>query len=265
MLSIPTTHGIFSLLLLFIYVFPCAVAVTCNQCKDTIPGCTGGADCPLLKTVAANRAAIVGAVGAAISLVALVPERLLAFFTRPSLETLSSLVARVGRGAAPYNFTGKDPHDIVAAVFEGATSFVEAAPELLKRRAGSTDDDEKSNISIALNLLTTYDKTHKTAATGRTYGIYLFLWAKVSQYVMGSTDKVVASVSTSGGSSSLEGSGNARGAATLSHPKFEFQFFEMLNWFSLILHSCGISDICVTAPFLDDVVYRPMRKQNYSG
>ena len=29
-------------------------AVTCPTCKDTIGGCTGGADCPLLKDPAAN-------------------------------------------------------------------------------------------------------------------------------------------------------------------------------------------------------------------
>ena len=43
-------------ILLMLYIAPLVNAVTCNQCKDTIPGCAGGDDCPLLKTVAANRA-----------------------------------------------------------------------------------------------------------------------------------------------------------------------------------------------------------------
>jgi len=255
--------GPYSLLLLLFFALTYVLGVTCPTCKDTIQGCHGGADCPLLKTVGANRAAILAAAGGALSLVALVPERILAFFTRPSLETLASLVARTGRGAAPYDFSGKDPSDIVAAVFDGTTSFVEAAPVLLKMQKDSSDEGAKANVMAALSLLTTYDKVHKAPNTARTHGVYLFLWAKVSQYVMTSQGKVVATVSTGSGSS-LEGSGSAKGSASLSHPKYDFQFFEMLNWFNLLLHVTGVNDTCVTAPFLDDVVYRPMRKQNYS-
>ena len=47
---------IFSMLLYACFWFEFVSAVTCNHCKDSIPGCKGGNACPLNKTVLANAA-----------------------------------------------------------------------------------------------------------------------------------------------------------------------------------------------------------------
>ena len=44
--------------LVLLVASPCLEAVVCETCKDTIGGCNGGANCPLLKAPSENAAAI---------------------------------------------------------------------------------------------------------------------------------------------------------------------------------------------------------------
>ena len=72
-------------LLLFI---PPASSVVCPSCKDTIPGCKGGADCPLLKTPMENAASLAGtSTSKSPDLTQLLPPELLCTFTK-SVSTL---------------------------------------------------------------------------------------------------------------------------------------------------------------------------------
>ena len=252
----------FSLLCLLMFIIQPVVSVTCLRCKDTCPGCAGGAACPLLKTVADNATAVAAATGAAISLVALVPDRILSVFTRPTLEKLAASVARSSRGAAPYDFDGKAAHVIVSAVFDGATTFGEAAPVLLERQATETDKALRENIASALTMLATFDKV-KTSTRAGSLGYHLLMWAAISGFVMSSDDRVVTA-GTNSGDLSDSGGRVPSTSSKLKHPKTEAQFFEMIHWFQLILHATGVSDIGVTAPFLADVVFRSIRSQRLS-
>ena len=53
----PCSSGL--LLALVLLSIPVASGVVCNTCKDTITGCKGGTDCPLLKTPMENAASLV--------------------------------------------------------------------------------------------------------------------------------------------------------------------------------------------------------------
>ena len=206
--------------------------------------------------------AIAAASGAAISLVSLVPDRILSVFTRPTLEKLAASVARSSRGAAPYDFDGKAGHVIVAAVFDGATTFSEAAPILLERQAGETDKTKREDIASSLTMLATFDKI-KSNAHKSTIGYHLLMWAAISGFVMSSDDRVTNAGSGSGDLSDSEGRVPTT-SSKLKHPKTESQFFEMIHWFQLVLHATGVSDVGVTAPFLADVVFRGIRSQRLS-
>ena len=82
-------------LLLFI---PPASSVVCPSCKDTIPGCKGGADCPLLKTPMENAASLAGtSTSKSPDLTQLLPPELLCTFTKSVMETLCA-VARAPKG-----------------------------------------------------------------------------------------------------------------------------------------------------------------------
>ena len=77
---------------------PPVSSVVCPSCKDTIPGCKGGADCPLLKTPLENAATLAsGSTSKAPDLTQLLPPDLLCTFTKSVMETLSA-VARAPKG-----------------------------------------------------------------------------------------------------------------------------------------------------------------------
>ena len=82
-------------------------AVTCPTCVDTIPGCTGGADCPLLKGPVANAGVLTStSAGGTLDVSKMLPPEMLCTFTRPVMEAPSPKRApchiHVGRhGCAP--------------------------------------------------------------------------------------------------------------------------------------------------------------------
>jgi hypothetical protein len=85
-------------LALMLVGLPSASAVTCETCKDTIAGCTGGANCPLLKAPRDNAALLRSSASTeAPDMTKLLPPDLLCTFTKTVMETLSA-VARAPKG-----------------------------------------------------------------------------------------------------------------------------------------------------------------------
>ena len=78
-------RGVGALVVCLILTFSTPVgAVTCPTCVDTIAGCTGSADCPLLKGPIENAAALApGAAGKVLDVSKVLPTDMLCTFTRP--------------------------------------------------------------------------------------------------------------------------------------------------------------------------------------
>ena len=77
---------------------PCLAGVTCETCKDTIGGCSGGANCPLLKAPQDNAAALASSSSTvALDVSKLLPPELLCTFTKTVMETLAA-VAKAPKG-----------------------------------------------------------------------------------------------------------------------------------------------------------------------
>ena len=91
--------------------------MVCPMCYGNAIGCTAtNADaCPWTTGVASNVAAVAAAVGAPITLDALLPARYLRLFTRPVLQTLAIIAAKP-KGGAAFSFSGKTYRDIYNAV-----------------------------------------------------------------------------------------------------------------------------------------------------
>ena len=130
----PCSSGL--LLALVLMSIPVASGVVCNTCKDTITGCRGGTDCPLLKTPMANAASLdAGTSALAPDLTQLLPPELLCTFTKSVMETLSA-VARAPKGGGPVDLsTGSltSASDVVRAAINGFCTWEEAGLELAKR------------------------------------------------------------------------------------------------------------------------------------
>ena len=77
---------------------PCIEGVACETCKDTIGGCSGGANCPLLKAPQDNAAALASSSSTvALDVSKLLPPELLCTFTKTVMETLAA-VAKAPKG-----------------------------------------------------------------------------------------------------------------------------------------------------------------------
>ena len=106
---------------------PLASGVVCPTCKDTIGGCKGGSDCPLLKTPMDNAASLSsGSASSAPDLKQLLPPELLCTFTKSVMETLCA-VARAPKGGGSV--------DLSASVMSSSTDVVRAIENLTLARA----------------------------------------------------------------------------------------------------------------------------------
>ena len=153
--------------LCFIDRCSCASAVTCNTCKDTISGCSGGADCPLLKTPGSNAQVLADASSTdPLSFAEVLPAELLCTFTRTVMETLVA-VARAPKAGGTVDLTASamaKSTDVVRAAINGFCTYEDAGLELAARLEAASDEAAVAKISAALTLLkSTSDKAGHAA------------------------------------------------------------------------------------------------------
>lgn len=124
----------------------------CPMCFGQALGCsaTDAANCPWTTGVAANVAAVAGAVGAAITLDKLLPPRYLRLFSRPVLQTLA-IIASKPKGGASYNFTGKNYRDIFSAVVGGHVTKDEAVLHLTEQLDQAESATTPSRCAVFTN------------------------------------------------------------------------------------------------------------------
>ena len=126
---------------LFLVALPKAGAVTCDTCKDTINGCTGGAACPLLKAPQDNAAALQSISSSLVpDMSRLLPPGLLCTFTRSVMETLSA-VAKAPKGGGKVDLSSgsiASSTGVVRAAINGFCTWEEAGLELATRLEAGT-------------------------------------------------------------------------------------------------------------------------------
>ena len=122
---------------------PSAQAVVCETCKDTIAGCAGGGNCPLLKAPAENSALLAsGATSKAPDATKLLPVELLCTFTKSVMETLCA-VARAPKGGGSVDLSSSSistATGVVKAAINGFCTWEEAGLELRWSRRGRCTD-----------------------------------------------------------------------------------------------------------------------------
>ena len=128
----------------------------CVHCKDTIAGCTGGLNCPLVTDLASNVALFeAGTLGSVPKIHNLLPPELSSFFTRSVCEAL------VGIANAPVGGTMVDLSSgaystcnaVVQAAFYGHVTFEEAGLELNARLQNANDANDIAKVKASIDLL----------------------------------------------------------------------------------------------------------------
>ena len=226
---------------------PSVNCVTCHFCMDTIAGCTGGNACPLVTDVAANRAVIASnRLGGSLVVKNLFPHEIANLFCKPVIE------ACLGYHTQPVNGGAVDFSDgnhatstsVVQAALFGHCTMDEAVLELSSRLEVAAGADAIAKVQGAIDLLRSKTDTLYSSS----HGIYTFIWAKISSLF--SSDSAIRMTRTSK---------KVDVSATLTRPKTESQFYELINIFMLVIVSFGITSHTVVFQFISDVVHHTIR------
>ena len=251
-------------LFLFLTFLPTASGV-CTSCFGDEPTCAGDAKaCPWQTVVASNVAAVAGATGALIALEKVLPNKFVRLFSRSVLHTLSTIAARPKAGTT-FNFDGKTGNQIYSAVKGNYITQDEAITELMLRV--TTEEGKPDNARDDLKIkdweraITVIQKSDfKMATTDVSEGVFLFVLAKLSTMICGETaGSFDLCVEIADDSASTSSGGTKKFGASLKRPKTFAQMSSLIHQFQMVCVAAGLCSIMAIAPFLDDVIFEPVR------
>ena len=209
-----------------------AEAVTCTHCKDTISGCTGGDDCPLIKDLAGNALIFANKVlDKTPKLFHMITTELATHFSRPVCEAIVGLACAPAQGhevdfsSATYSTC----HAVVQSALYGHCSVTEASAVLSSRLEACTTDVEISRIRAAMETL----KLNQESVATATSGLMTFLWTKITNVVSKRGDGVARLDVGKGKAGAL--------SVTLVRPANESEFYEMLHLFTMVMIALGLA------------------------
>jgi hypothetical protein len=243
-------------LLLLLSCLPVALAV-CATCSGN--ACNGSGACPWSSTVAANVQAI--ATGAAITVAALLPAKILRLFPRPVLEAISALSVRTLEVFDP---SGKTISEILAAVKHGRLTREDAVAHMAERGTAvdasqDTAAPQLRQIEFAVKALEATKGTLSNTSSSAE-GALLFVLFKLSSAFCGkSSTAVCLDCDTSDGTPGSSTSSHKSFSAQLVRPTSEASMSSLLNMFIAVSHSTGLANVLALTVFLEDVVYEPLR------
>jgi len=224
----------------------------CPHCKDSIPGCAGGNDCPLFKEHAANVAMFTGRVlGTAPRVTHQLPAELSMHFTRPICEAIIGLACAPAPGheidlendAAYATSTA-----VVQAAAYGHCSRVEAGCCLARRLEDATTELAASKIQGAIDSL----NNAMDGAVQSAQGVLSFVFAKCSNAVIKRSDGVHRLAVNGKGKPTVL-------SVSLTRPSTMEQFHEMLHFFVIAMVGLGLYSFWTVSHFVDDVVWGAAR------
>jgi hypothetical protein len=241
-----------SLLTAFSAWIPCVSAVGCVHCRDTITGCTGGDDCPLIADLAANVAIFTESkLGQTPRISHMLPPELSTHFPRPTCEAIVGLACAPAVGTE-IDFTDaaySSSQAVVQAAIYGHCSVAEAATVLGARMDAALSEVDVAKIQGAMDSL----KIVGDRVIGSTQGVMAFLWAKVSNVVMKRDSGAVKLIT------GTQKAASSDLTATLTRPSSAETFFEMVHYFLMVLVSFGLASTSIASRFIDNVVWGTIR------
>ena len=219
--------------------------------------------CAMLRAFVSVAAALVSAAATTKVLVdKILPPRFVRIFTRQVLQTLSMIYDRP-KGGTSYDFTGKTELQIQQAVINGHVSKEEGLQELSSRASAVSMGD--TQFAEKLKLFDMHMSVIKTITPGVSSsvgsdGCYLFILAKLSGVVCGNkpvTFDLCVEIDADGDKDG--GSGSTKVKSKLIRPTSMAQMYSLLVQFQLVCCATGLSSVLAMTPFMDDVVFEPVR------
>ena len=254
--------------LLLTFFFGVAQGVTCPHCFGNFASCDyeNTSTCPSVNDVTTNTSVIVAGVGSLV-LKRILKNRYLRLFTRFAFDTFVSLAKRPEPGAPFEILITTTTPEIVQAITNLQTTGELALLGLATLREESTDAEVRAKLKDRMDsvrqIMDLRAKTGMLASDSRhDSGVFSFLWAKLSEFVVKDEMKLRLGGDTStsdGGSSSTSSL-----VAKIHPPKNEAQFFEMLNLFIMYSHALGLCNCVVVTDFFQQVVFDSMNLRDYS-
>jgi hypothetical protein len=254
--AISNLFGSMPLFMLFLWpnlLFGQAEAVTCSSCHDQIPGCRGGAHCPLFTRVAANAAILVGTTTAALSLKDLLPLKFLRFLTKGFLEAAKVMANRSAPGTT-VDWGSLSMVEVARAPARGLGTRADAIGVLQERVGTATEAIEVARGQALISSLQQVSGESRGSrskeSAGSVLGSYTFFLAEASKIVehYGSLSSASLDLEEDDSAAGVGSSRQLKG--TIRHPKREIDFFFLLLVWTMILVSVGMETFLTVASFL---------------
>ena len=242
-----------------------ANAVDCPLCFGNLLGCSYGTDgkCPTTTKVAANAAALAATTATGVLCLAnLVKPRFLRVFDRSSLSAIFSLARRPAPGTPFTLDAATSLSKVLQAISSGQFTVELALMRYAELIDVETDDKVLKKLLANVKLLTaTKDvKGFASSASSAEFGVWSWLWAKITTFVFnsGKGGKIALNID---GESSLGSSGASVHAATIKRLTVMSDFFEALNLLVMLSVSLGLTATVTITDFLQFVVFDTIRRE----
>ena len=268
------SHAFYSVLLLVFNLLPGIFAARCLNCyDDPSNGAAHDTDnCPWITVVATNVGALAAASAVTLTVTHVLPTRLIRLFPKAVLGTLKAIASRPGDGGTFALSDTSKLMDVVKAIQSGSLTKEDAElhyATLISDIDATAEGAASTLKKLEVALSTVRNVSCRVAPGSSITGKYLYILARLStvlckeenlKFELSLDENTCQECATEGPSSSSSSSGLARTyAASLFRPRSFAQMAALLNHFVLVAHATGVASPVVLLPFLDDVVWEPLR------
>jgi hypothetical protein len=242
------------IVLLLVFFVGHVAAVPCPHCHGNFGSCAWSAAnpvCPAVAVVSTN-AKVMAAGAGAIVVSTLIKPRFLRAFTKATLDSLVSLIKRPAPGTPFVIDAAMTGTALLSACRYGQTTVESALFGLSDLIDQETDADELAKLKQKVEMLKTLGSLKGLMSEANPIvdmGIYSYVWAKVSEFV------VKRPSSASGALDSSASTQTSVFQAKTFRPENESQFSRQMNLFGMFVHALGVVSFLVLADFYEHVVH----------
>ena len=244
-----------------IFLSDMRVSGACIHCGGNAPGCTESDTCPLIVDPVANAKALVASAAAVITVVKLLPAKVLRCLPKATLETVKA-IATFRTAPTVYDFSTKTIADIGTVMQDTLDGRVTVNETLtwstklmfeLKANGDPVHSDAVITRIKAMQDTIRHVSSTKGIITDKHSmldGVHLYLWALTDKCAKVSETVVLHALESDDKETKVLG-----GHAKVVRPASQIEFCRRLNLWALLLHATGVATVLITTPFLEDVVY----------